>query len=127
MSKSKVGSRNNILWKLTYCKWGTTARTLRSTSLVLCDSSAEYAWPVWEKSTYGKKLDPVLENNCRLKTGCLKPPTQATFICSLALPLLILDGKLSGDLQFTSDKHHLLHGCQPPAQQLKSSVFFSHV
>ena len=72
-TKSKVGSRNNILRKLTNSKWGATAHTLKSTALALCYSSAEYACLVWERPTHAKKLDPALNNTCRLITGCLKP------------------------------------------------------
>ncbi|XP_061926790.1 uncharacterized protein LOC133665490 [Entelurus aequoreus] len=72
-TKLKVRSPNNILWKLTNFKWGATAHTLRCTALALCYSSGEYACPVWERSTHAKKLDPALNNTCRLIPGGLKP------------------------------------------------------
>ena len=71
--KKKVGTRNNIIRKLRTSKWGATPTTLRSSALALCYSAAEYACPVWERSTHAKKLDPTLNETCRMITGCLKP------------------------------------------------------
>ena len=51
----------------------TNARTIRTTALALCYSTAEYAAPVWEKSAYAHLLNPELNQACRALTGCLKP------------------------------------------------------
>ena len=72
-TKKKVGTRNNIIRKLRNSKWGATPTTLRSSALALCYSAAEYACPVWERSTHAKKLDATLNETCRMITGCLKP------------------------------------------------------
>ena len=72
-TKKKVGTRNNIIRKLRTSKWGATPTTLRSSALALCYSAAEYACPVWERSTHAKKLDATLNETCRMITGCLKP------------------------------------------------------
>ena len=74
-TKKKVGTRNNIIrcLKLRTSKWGATPTTLRSSALALCYSAAEYACPVWERSTHAKKLDATLNETCRMITGCLKP------------------------------------------------------
>ena len=71
--KKKVGTRDNIIRKLRTSKWGATPTTLRSSALALCYSAAEYACPVWERSTHAKKLDATLNETCRMITGCLKP------------------------------------------------------
>ena len=42
-------------------------------ALALCYSIAEYAAPVWARSTYAYILDPELNKACRAITGCLKP------------------------------------------------------
>ena len=47
-TKMKVASRNNLLNKLANSRWGTNARTIRTTALALCYSTAEYA------AQYGK-------------------------------------------------------------------------
>ena len=69
----KVGTRNNIIRKLRTSKCGATPTTLRSSDLALWYSAAEYACPVWERSTHTKKLDATLNETCRMITGCLKP------------------------------------------------------
>ena len=57
-TKMKVSTRNNILKKLANSRWGTNARTIRTTALALCYSTAEYAAPVWERSAYAHLLNP---------------------------------------------------------------------
>ena len=71
--KGKTAARNNILKKLSNTKWGTSPSTIKTTTLALSYSTAEYACPVWERSMHAEKIDPVLNEACRLITGCLKP------------------------------------------------------
>ena len=54
-------------------KMGPSPQNMRSTDLALCYSTAEFASPVWERSTHAKKLDPAVNASCRLITGCLRP------------------------------------------------------
>ena len=72
-TKKKVGTRNNIIRKLRNSKWGATPSTLRSSALALCYSAAEYACPVWERSTHAEQLNATLNEACRMTTGSLKP------------------------------------------------------
>ena len=72
-TKMKVATRNNLLRKLSHSKWGANASTLRTTALALCYSVAEYAAPVWARSSHAQKLNPELNSACRAVTGCLKP------------------------------------------------------
>ena len=67
----KVATRNTLLKKLANSKWETNANTIRITALALCYSIAEYAAPVWVRSTYGDILEPELNKACRAMTGCL--------------------------------------------------------
>ena len=69
----KVASRNNQLKKLGNYRWGTNARTIRTTAIALYYSTAEYAEPVWERSAYSHLLNAELNHACRAITGCLKP------------------------------------------------------
>ena len=62
-TKMKVTTHNKLLKKLAYSKSGTNARTITTTTLALCYSTAEYA----------AALNPVLNQACRSITGCLKP------------------------------------------------------
>ena len=64
---------NNIIRKLANSKWGCKASTLRPSCLALCYSAAEYACPVWARSTHAPKLNPALHDCCRIISGCLKP------------------------------------------------------
>ena len=72
-TKAKVGARNNILKKLANTKWRTDAKTIRSTALALCFSAAEYAAPVWSRSSHAANIDPVLNTASRAISGCLRP------------------------------------------------------
>ena len=72
-TKMKVTTRNNLLRKLTNLKWGANASTIRTTSLTLCYYVAEYAAPVWARSSHAQKLNPERNSACRAVTGCLKP------------------------------------------------------
>ena len=72
-TKMKVNARNNMIRKLANSKWGCKASTLRPSCLALCYSAAEYACPVWARSTHAPKLNPALHDCCRIISGCLKP------------------------------------------------------
>ena len=65
-TKAKTGARNSILKKLTNTNWGTDARTIRTTALAICFFfSAEYASPIWSRSSHASKIDPILNTACR--------------------------------------------------------------
>ena len=70
--KCKTYARNNILRKLSNTKWGAKPATIKTTALALCNSTAEYACTVWERSKYVSKLDPALNEACRSIIGCLR-------------------------------------------------------
>ena len=75
IEKVKGGLRagNGLLRELAGSSWGAGASTLRATALALCYSVAEYACPVWERSSHAKKVDASLSDSCRCITGCLRP------------------------------------------------------
>ena len=56
--KGKTAARNNILKKLSNTKWGTSPSTIKTTALAFSYSTAEYACPVWERSTHAEKIGP---------------------------------------------------------------------
>ena len=72
-TKAKVNTRNNIIDKLTNSSFGSDPTTIRTAALALCFSAAEYASPVWSRSTHARKVDTALNTACRKITGCLKP------------------------------------------------------
>ena len=69
----KVATRNNLLKTLANSRWGTNARTIRTTAHAICYSTAEYAAPVWERSAHAHLLNQELYQAYRAITGCLKP------------------------------------------------------
>ena len=72
-TKMMVATQNNFMKKLSNSKWGCNASTIRTTSLALSDSAAEYACPVWTRSPHASKLDHELNDACTLITRCMRP------------------------------------------------------
>jgi len=52
----KLKNRNNLLMKLAGSTWGASANTLRSSTLALCYSAAEYCAPVWSRSAHTSQV-----------------------------------------------------------------------
>ena len=48
----KLKTRNSILKKLSGTNWGAHQTTLRTLALTLCNNTAEYCGPVWERSKH---------------------------------------------------------------------------
>lgn len=128
--RGKVGSRNSLLKKLAGTKWGANAHTLRSTALALCYAPAEYCAPVWGRSAHAKKIDPLLNEACRIITGTLRPtPTNIIYrLAGIAPPEIrrhtttkIEKGKQN------SDPRHPLHHHVPVSNRLKSRKSFATV
>ena len=95
--------------------------------LALCYSAAEYACPVWERSTRAKKLDATLNETCIMITGCLKPTN------TNSLP--VLAGIAPSDIRRavasrtertrqTMDERHPLNGHLGVVPRLKSRKSF---
>ena len=130
-TKAKVNTRNNILRKLNYSKWGCMPHTLRISTLALCYTAAEYACPVWSRSVHASKLDPAPNNACQTITGCLK----RTNISNLHLLAGITPPEIRREtasraerLCQSTDSRHPLFGSEPAPPRLKSRrSFLSHV
>ena len=71
--RGKVMARSNFIRCLSGSTWGANAKTLRTAALAIVYSSAEYATPVWSRSSHTKKLDVSLNDTMRIITGCVKP------------------------------------------------------
>ena len=54
-AKAKIAERNNVMKKLYNSKWGANPTTIRRTAVTFSYSTAEYACPVWERSTHSHK------------------------------------------------------------------------
>ena len=122
-TKMKLATRNNLLKKLANSKSGTNARTIRTTALALCYSTAEYTAPVWARSSHANKLNPVLNQSCRSITGCLKPTNveDLYLIAGIAPPDIRREvcARVERTKQ-TKDERHSLFGHTPAPVHLKS-------
>ncbi|KAJ8370885.1 hypothetical protein SKAU_G00109130 [Synaphobranchus kaupii] len=129
-TKAKTNTRNNILRKLVSTTWGAKPPLLRTSALALSYSTAEYACPVWERSAHAKKLDPTLNDTCRLITGCLKPTntTNLHILAGIAPPNIRREVASRNERQKQStDERHLVFGKTAAKQRLKSrKSFLSH-
>ena len=125
--KLKVGTRNNLLCKLANSNWGTDPKTLRTTALALCYSTAEYCSAAWTRSCHAYKIDPELNNSCRIITGNLKPtPLPALYrLAGIAPPHIRRDthAKIQKHSQ-ENDPRHPLYGHNSPVRRLKSRKSF---
>ena len=126
-TKMKVNARNNIIRKLAYSKWGCKASTLRPSCLALSYSAAEYACPVWARSTHARKLNPALHDCFRIISGCLKPTNldSVHILAGIAPPHIrrTVACRLERTGQTTDARHQLFHH-RPAASRLKSRKSF---
>ena len=70
---AKTRSRVNLIKKLAGTDWGADFNTLRTSTLALVFSTAEYASPAWCQSRHTKKLDAALNEALRTISGAMKP------------------------------------------------------
>ena len=80
--KAMTVARNTVLKKLPNSKWGESPATIRTTSLGLRYSTSEYACTVWERSAHTRKVNLVLNDACRSRTGCIHP-SNIDYVCLL--------------------------------------------
>src|SRR5215475_10518383 len=123
-----VSTRNNLLQKLTSSTWGANPHSLRTYALALCYSVAEYYVAlVWERSCHAKKLDSVLNQSCRIITGCLKPTkTSSLHILSGISPPQIRRqvSSMKERERINTDNRHPLFGQSVAPSRLKSRKSF---
>ena len=122
-----MSTRNSLLRQLTNSKWGAHPSTLRTTALALCFSTAEYACPAWYKSSHGCKIDPILNETCRIVTGCIKTtPTPCLYALSGIAPPGIRRAVIAKAerTKQANDNRHLLHEHTAPQKRLKSRSSF---
>ena len=117
-----VTTRNNLLRKLSYLKWGANTSTVRTTALALCYSVAEYAAPVWARSSYAQNLNPELNSACRFVTGCLKQTNVEDLyqLAGITPPDIWRDvcARVEKTKQKTNEAH-CLYGQNPAERRLK--------
>ncbi|KAL1448195.1 hypothetical protein WDU94_012261, partial [Cyamophila willieti] len=122
-TKKKVCSRNAIIRKLTGTSWGAKPHVLRTSTLALCVSAAEYAAPVWRNSSHAHQVDVALNEAARIITGCLKPtPVDRVYqIAGIAPPNIRRRVAAETErLKQTADNRHPLFNHNIPRARLKS-------
>jgi len=71
--RKKLTSRVALLRLLAVFGWGTGAKTLRTATLVMVHSTAEYCAPAWCRSAHTHLIDPTINDAMLTVTGCLRP------------------------------------------------------
>ena len=71
--RKRLTSRVALLRRLAGSDWGAGATILRTATLALVHSTAEYCAPVWCRSAHTRLTDPVMNDALRTATGCLRP------------------------------------------------------
>ena len=109
----KLSSRVTLLRRLVGLEWGAGPKTLRTTTLSLVHSTAEYCAPVWCRSAHIHLMDSVLNDAMRIVTGCLSPtPTVHLPVLSGIQPVELrrLRATLSLAHRGSLDPDHILYG-----------------
>ncbi|CAH0383297.1 unnamed protein product [Bemisia tabaci] len=106
---------------------GTKNAQLEELRLALSISAAEYAAPVWGRSTHAKQVDIAVNETARIATGCLKPtPTEELYpIIGIAPPPI--RRQVAAEIERTKQKNdprHPLHEHQRQRVRLKSRKSF---
>lgn len=115
-TKMKVMGRNNIIRKLTGTTWGARPETLRTSTIALCLSTAEYAATVWKNSAHAKEVDVAVNAAVRIVSGCLKPtPIEKLYpIVGIAPPKIRREVAAEKEkTKQVEDERHPLHGHTP--------------
>ena len=126
-TRAKVSTRNSLLRQLTNSKWGAHPGTLRTSALALCFSAAEYACPVWSRSCHACKLDPILNDTCRIVTGCIRTtPVHCLYAVSGIAPPDIRRAVATQaeSTKQAEDHRHLLHEHSATQKRLSSRRSF---
>ena len=125
-TKMKVATRNNLLRKLSNSKWGANASTIRTTALALSYSVAEYAAPVWARSSC-PETEPRAKQCMQSVTGCLKPTNveDLYLLAGIAPPDIRRDvcARVEKTKQETNEAHSL-YGQNPAERRLESRNCF---
>ena len=109
----KLSSRVTLLRRLEGLGWVAGAKTLRTATLSLVYSAAEYCAPVWSPSAHSRLIDSVLNDAFRIVTGCLRPTsTDHLPVLSGIQPaeLRRMGATLSLTHRGFLDPDHILHG-----------------
>ena len=126
-TRMKLATRKNLLKKLSNSKWGAYASTITTTALALCFSVAEYAAPVWARSSHAQNLNPERNSECRAVTGCLKPTNVEDLYLRAGIAPPDIRRDVCARVEITkqeTNEAHSLYGQNPAERRLKSRHCF---
>jgi len=112
--RKKLTSLIQLLRRLAGSGWGARATTLRTATLALVHSTAEYCAPVWCRSAHTRLIDPTINGALRIVTGCLRPTPKDT--------LPILAGIQPAELRRSGTKLSLGRRAMEPGHLLHSAL-----
>ena len=94
--------------------------------LRLISINKDYCAPVWEKSCHAKKVDPELNNTCRIITGTLRStPLPTVYRLAGIAPHIRRTAKAKTQkFKQETDPRHTLYSHVPPRSRLKSRSSF---
>ena len=126
--KDEGGHPQQSTKKFYNSKWGANASTIRTTALALCYSVAEYAAPVWARSSHAQKLNPDLNTACKAVTGCLKPTNvEDLYLLAGIAPQDIrrdVCARVENKNKQETNEAHSLYGQNPTERRLQSRNCF---
>ena len=106
-------------------QWGSA--TVRISALALCFSAAEYAYPVWTRSAHARHVDSVLNNSCRIITGCLEPAKTNCLYILRGITSPDICWELASGMERHKAEHnsnYMLYGTKPAKERLNSRNCF---
>ena len=115
--RKKLTSHVALLRGLAGSSWGAGADTLRTGTLALVHSTAEYCVLAWCRSTHTRMIGKPINDALRIVSGCLKPTPTAN--------LPILSGIQPADLRRNEGTLHLGRRALEPHHPLHSKVAYA--
>jgi len=106
----KLTSSVALLTRLAGSGWGVGATTLRTATLTLVHSTAEYCAPVWCRSAHTRLIDRAINDALRIVTGCLRPtPVDNLIVAGIQPVELHRKGATLSLAHRAMELGHLLH------------------
>jgi len=123
----KLISRVAFLRRLADSGWGAGATTLRTATLDLVHSNAEYCALVWSRNPHTRLIDPAINDALQIVTGCLRstPVDNLPILAGIKPAEIRRDGATLSLTRRAIEPRHLLHSAltcpsSADAQRLKS-------
>jgi len=109
--RKKLISRVALLRRLAGFGWGTGTTTLRTATLALVHSTAEYCAPDWCRSAHACLIDPAINDALRIVTGCLRstPADNLPVLAGIQPAELRRNGATLSLARRAMEPRHLLH------------------